>query len=90
MANVLQAIMTAGVAILAIAIIALVTGKTVVSLPAFNTSNPNEAPWATTMNTVTQNASTSFNLLGIAPLVLAAAVIISILLGAFVYAYSNQ
>ena len=90
MVNVLGAIMTAGVAILAIALMALVTGKTIVALPAFNETIPAEAPWAETMGTVTDNAATAFNLLGISPLVLGAAVIISILLGAFVYSYAQQ
>ncbi len=83
--NVIGAIMTAGVAVLAIALIALVTGKTIVALPAFNESVEAEAPWATVMDGVSTNAGTAFNLLGISPRVLGAAVIISILLGAFVY-----
>ena len=39
--------------------------------------------WNETMTGVAANASTAFDLLGIAPLVLAAAVIIAIIVGAF-------
>ena len=85
MANILGAIITAGIAIMAIALLAMTTGRTLVALPAFNTSDPAEAPWADTMGTVTDNAGTAFNLLGIAPLVLGAAAIISIIIGAFVF-----
>ena len=85
MANILGAIITAGIAIMAIALLAMTTGRTLVALPAFNTSDPAEAQWADTMGTVSDNAGTAFNLLGIAPLVLGAAAIISIIIGAFVF-----
>ena len=85
MANVLGAIITAGIAIMAIALLAMTAGRTLVALPAFNESDPTEAPWAETLGTVSDNAGTAFNLLGIAPLVLGAAAIISIIIGAFVF-----
>jgi len=85
MANILGSIITAGIAIMAIALLAMTTGRTLVALPAFNTTDPQEAPWADTMGTVSDNAGTAFNLLGIAPLVLGAAAIISIIIGAFVF-----
>ena len=66
---------------MAIALIAMVTGQTLTALPAFETGSP----WATTMDAVNTNAGTAFNLLGITPLVLAAAVIIAIIIGAFVF-----
>jgi len=70
MANILGSIITAGIAIMAIALLAMTTGRTLVALPAFNTTDPQEAPWAETLTTVSDNAGTAFNLLGIAPLVL--------------------
>jgi hypothetical protein len=85
MANILGSIITAGIAIMAIALLAMTTGRTLVALPQFNTSDPQEAPWADTLTTVSDNAGTAFNLLGIAPLVLGAAAIISIIIGAFVF-----
>ena len=85
MANILGSIITAGIAIMAIALLAMTTGRTLVALPAFNESDPAESPWADTMGTVGDNAGTAFNLLGIAPLVLGAAAIISIIIGAFVF-----
>ncbi len=85
MANILGSIITAGIAIMAIALLAMTTGRTLVALPAFNTTDPAEAPWAETLTTVSDNAGTAFNLLGIAPLVLGAAAIISIIIGAFVF-----
>ncbi len=85
MANILGAIITAGIAIMAIALLAMTTGRTLVALPAFDASDPQEGPWAETMTTVSDNAGTAFNLLGIAPLVLGAAAIISIIIGAFVF-----
>jgi len=85
MPNILSSIITAGVAIMAIALLAMVTGRTLVSLPQFDQNVTAEAPWANTMDAVSSNAGTAFNLLGIAPLVLGAAVIITIIIGAFVF-----
>ena len=85
MANILGSVITAGVAIMAIALLAMVTGRTLIALPAFDSDNPLEAPWADTMVSVSENAGTAFDLLGIAPLVLGAAVIIAIIIGAFMF-----
>lgn len=85
MANILGSVITAGVAIMAIALLAMVTGRTLVALPAFNETDALEAPWANTMESVGTNAGVAFDLLGIAPLVLGAAVIIAIIVGAFVF-----
>ncbi len=79
--DVLGSIITAGVAVMAIAMIAMVTGQVLTSLPVFEAGSP----WAGTMTAVETNAGTAFNLLGITPLVLAAAVIIAIIIGAFVF-----
>lgn len=76
--DVLGSIITAGVAVLAIALIAVITANTVGALPEIT-----DPVWNDTMSGVATNASTAFDLLGIAPLVLAAAVIIAIIVGAF-------
>ena len=76
--DVLGSIITAGVAVLAIALIAVITANTVGALPEIT-----DPLWNDTMSGVATNASTAFDLLGIAPLVLAAAVIIAIIVGAF-------
>ena len=77
--DVLGSIITAGVAIMAVGLLAVVTGQTLTALPAFE----NGTAWAGTMTSVETNAGTAFNLLGITPLVLAAVVIIAIIIGAF-------
>lgn len=76
--DVLGSIITAGVAVLAIALIAVITANTMGALPKVT-----DPVWNKTMSGVATNASTAFDLLGIAPLVLAAAVIIAIIVGAF-------
>ncbi len=76
--DVLGSIITAGVAVLAIALIAVITANTMGALPEVT-----DPVWNDTMAGVAENASTAFDLLGIAPLVLAAAVIIAIIVGAF-------
>jgi len=76
--DVLGSIITAGVAVLAIALIAVITANTMGALPEVT-----DPVWNETMTGVAANASTAFDLLGIAPLVLAAAVIIAIIVGAF-------
>ena len=76
--DVLGSIITAGVAVLAIALIAVITANTMGALPEVT-----DPTWNATMEGVATNASTAFDLLGIAPLVLAAAVIIAIIVGAF-------
>ena len=76
--DVLGSIITAGVAVLAIALIAVITANTMGALPEVT-----DPIWNGTIEGVAANASTAFDLLGIAPLVLAAAVIIAIIVGAF-------
>ena len=76
--DILGSIITAGVAVLAIALIALITAETIAALPA-----PADEAWNETIQGVSANAGTAFDLLGIAPLVLAASVIIAIIIGAF-------
>lgn len=81
--NILGSVITAGVIILAIALLTYSVGKTLVSLPTFANTGA-EQQWYTTMSNVSINAGTAFNILSVSPLVLGAAVIISILIGAFV------
>jgi hypothetical protein len=81
--NILGSVITAGVIILAVALLTYAVGKTLVSLPTFTNSGA-EQQWYTTMSNVSINAGTAFSILSISPLVLGAAVIISILIGAFV------
>jgi hypothetical protein len=76
--DVLGSIITAGVSVLSIALIAVITANTMGALPEVT-----DPVWNETMEGVAANASTAFDLLGIAPLVLAAAVIIAIIVGAF-------
>lgn len=82
--DVIGGIITGGVAIIAIGIIAYIAGAMFVSLPAFNASIAAEAPWAGVMTSIMTNAGVAFNLLGILPLVLGASIAIAILIGAFV------
>ena len=81
-------IVTAGAVILGIALMTFAVGKTMVSLPAFGgglpTSTGIETTFNTTMAAVNTNSATAFNILSVSPLVLGAALIISILVGAFV------
>lgn len=88
--NTLSAVITAGVVILAIALMAYTTGRMMVSLPVFG-GDPNlsgkqvELAFNTTMSSVQSNAGTAYNILSVSPLVLGAAIIITILIGAFAY-----
>jgi hypothetical protein len=86
--QVINAIVTAGVAVLAVALITYAVGKTFVSLPAFGASG-DELKWNLTMNNISVNSQTAFSLLGISPLVLGVGLIISILIGAFAYMYTR-
>lgn len=81
--NVVGAIVTAGVAMVAVAIIALVFGKTMVALPGFDGTDAISVQMNGTMHNIAGNAATGFDLLSISPLVVAAGLIISILIGAF-------
>ena len=83
--QVINSIITAGVAILAIALITYAVGKTFVSMPQFGIGA--EGVWNDTMQNISTNAKTAFSLLGISPLVIGVGLIISILIGAFSYLY---
>ena len=75
--DVLGAIITVGIAIIAIAMLAMVTGSVLGALPEVNTT------WAPIMDEITEPSGTAFSLISIAPLVLGASVIIAIIIGAF-------
>ena len=75
--DVLSAIITAGIAIIAIAMLAMVTGSVLGALPETNST------WAPIMAEITETSGTAFSLISIAPLVLGASVIIAIIIGAF-------
>ena len=91
--NTLSAVITAGVVILAIALLTFTVGKTMVSLPGFSTPSTTTDPaysaaggtFNATMVSLNANAGTAFGILSVSPLVLGAALIISILIGAFAY-----
>ena len=74
--DIISTLVTAGVSILLIALLAMITGQVLTSLP------PQDGIWNETMTTIGDTAGTAFNLISIAPLVLGAAVIISTIVGA--------
>ena len=83
--DVIGGIITAGVAVIAIAIITNVAGTTLLNVPQFSaTSSLASKDWYAVMNNVSSNSIAGFSLLSISPLVIAAALIISILLGVFI------
>ena len=91
--DVIGGIITAGVAVIAIAIITNVAGTTIMNVPAFGglgggfgTTNQYylTQQWNNTMANVSSNSISGFSLMSISPLVIAAALIISILLGVFI------
>ena len=75
--DLLSAIITAGIAIIAIAMLAMVTGSVLGALPEVDTT------WSPIMEGITETSGTAFSLISIAPLVLGASVIIAIIIGAF-------
>ena len=84
--DVISGIMVTGVAIIAIAVLTYATGSVLTSVPQFSaTTSVQTAQWMAVMNNVSGNAISAFQLTSISPLVLGAALIISILLGVFVY-----
>lgn len=84
--DVISGIMVTGVAIIAIAVLTYATGSVLTSVPQFSaTTSVQTAQWFAVMNNVSGNAISAFQLTSISPLVLGAALIISILLGVFVY-----
>ena len=86
--DMIGSVVTAGAVVLGIALMAFAVGKTMVSLPAFGgglpTSTGIETTFNTTMAAVNVNSATAFSILSVSPLVLGAAIIISLLVGAFV------
>ena len=56
--DVLGPIITAGVAIMAVGLLAVVTGQTISAFPAFD---PNKTAWAETMTTVETSAAFAFS-----------------------------
>lgn len=86
--QIIQTIITIGVAVLAVALITYAVGKTFIALPTFAASGTNnEIAWRDIMNNISTNSQTAFSLLSISPLVLGVGLIISILIGAFAYMY---
>ena len=81
--DVVGGIVTGGIAIILIGFLIFLSGKMFVSLPAFNTSEAAEVPWAESMTLMTDNASTAFSILGILPLVIGASIAIAVLIAAF-------
>jgi hypothetical protein len=75
----LGAIITVGISIIAIAMLAMVTGSVLGALPEFQSNTT----WAPIMEGITETSGTAFSLISIAPLVLGASVIIAIIIGAF-------
>ncbi len=73
----LGAIITVGVSIIAIAMLAMVTGSVLGALPETNST------WTPIMAEITETSGTAFSLISITPLVLGASVIIAIIIGAF-------
>ena len=87
--DVIGGIITAGVSVIAIAIITNVAGTTILNIPKFGPPGATAVThqsflWNMSANNVSANAIAGFNLLSISPLVIAAALIISILLGVFI------
>ena len=87
--QIINSILTVGVAVLAIALITFAIGKVFVGLPAFagTQGKAAEYPWNDTMANITANTRTAFGLLGISPLVLGVGLIITVIIGGFGYMY---
>ncbi len=89
--QIINSIITVGVAVLAIALLTYAIGKTFIGLPTFTaTAVGGSLDWANTMDNISINTRTAFGLLGISPLVLGVALIITILIGSFAYMYYKQ
>ena len=86
--QIINTIITIGVAVLAVALITYAVGKTFLSLPTFTaTAVGGQLGWLNIMDNISTNSQTAFSLLSISPLVLGVGLIISILIGAFAYMY---
>jgi len=89
--QIINTIITIGVAVLAVALITYAVGKTFVALPTFTaTAVGGQLGWVNIMDNISTNSQTAFSLLSISPLVLGVGLIISILIGAFAYMYVAQ
>ena len=89
--QIINSIITVGVAVLAIALLTYAIGKTFIGLPTFTvTAAGGSLDWWNTMDNISINTRTAFSLLGISPLVLGVALIITILIGSFAYMYYKQ
>jgi hypothetical protein len=92
--QIINTIITIGVAVLAVALITYAVGKTFISLPTFTTmaggGTAASEGWYNIMGNISVNSQTAFSLLSISPLVLGVGLIISILIGAFAYMYMAQ
>jgi len=92
--QIINTIITIGVAVLAVALITYAVGKTFVALPTFNNvtlgGTMASQHWGEVMDNISANSQTAFSLLSISPLVLGVGLIISILIGAFAYMYVTQ
>ena len=89
--QIINTIITIGVAVLAVALITYAVGKTFLSLPTFTaTAVGGQLGWWNIMDNISTNSQTAFSLLSISPLVLGVGLIISILIGAFAYMYVAQ
>ena len=86
--QVINTVITIGIAVLAIALITYAIGKVMIGLPSFATTvGSSDLEWWKIMDNISVNSRTAFSLLSISPLVLGVGMIISILIGAFAYMY---
>ena len=86
--DIINTVITIGVAVLAIALVTYAVGKTFNGLPAFATTTGSASlEWWKVMDNVTVNSRTAVSLLSISPLVLGVGLIITIMIGAFAYMY---
>ena len=85
--QIINTVITIGVAVLAVALITYAVGKTFIALPTFGTGSAGNNAWGDIMDNISVNSRTAFSLLSISPLVLGVGLIISILIGAFAYMY---
>ena len=89
--QIINTIVTIGVAVLAVALITYAVGKTFLALPSFGIgADAQTNKWNETMMNITANTQTAFSLLSISPLILGVGLIISILIGAFAYMYVTR
>ena len=89
--EIINTVITIGVAVLAIALITYSVGKVFNGLPTFATTTGSaDLQWNLIMDNISVNSRTAFSLLSISPLVLGVGLIITILIGAFAYMYMKR